>query len=171
MQWKSSLARTGCVGFEQNHFTFLSGEKCSWRKAAGSNKIDCQAVLEEQNFSVPVTLWVVTWAEFILKLNSKRKLFYTKVAGFLQRVCQLRGKKLWQLDAAYVQLAVLFHLSSNSRARFSILNCNETPLEETSAWFQILALRMPISFCSGWSNFQSLQSQAKTFFYIGFGWS
>jgi len=171
MQWKSSMTGTGCVGFEQNHFTFLSGEKCSWRRAAGSNKIDCQAVLEEQKFSVPVSLSVVMWAEFILNLTSKRKLFYTKEAGLLQRVCRLRGKKLRQFGAAYVQLVLLFHLPSKSRARFSVLNCNATPLGEPSAWFQILALRIPNSFCSGWSNFQSLRSQAKIFFYIGFGWS
>ena len=51
---------------------------------------------------------------------------YTKEAGLLQRFCQLRGKKLWRLGAAYVLLALLFHLPSNSRASFSILNCNET---------------------------------------------
>lgn len=171
MQWKISLAGTGCVGFEQNRFTYLSGEKCRWRKFARSNKIDCQAVLKEQKFSVPVTLSVVMWAEFILNLTSIRKLFYTKVAGLMQRLCQLRGKKLWQLGAAYVQLALLFHMPSNSRARFSILNCNETSLQEPSVWFQILALRIPNSFYNDWSNFQRLRSQAKMFFYIGFGWS
>jgi hypothetical protein len=57
-----------------------------------------------------------------------------------------------------------FHLLLNSRARFSIPNCSKMPLEEPSAWFQIVALRILISFCNGWSNFQSLQSQAKIFF-------